>query len=224
MLEERRKRIAGTIVSLIEWTPILGNYMLKEKCKKLETSTYDSLTGFLINQKFMEAFRTESMRMERYKYNSSLLMLDIDYFKKINDESGHLAGDLALSSVASVIRKIIRQVDIPGRYGGDEFAILLPHTDYKGAKVAAEKINRTIAEHDFMIANKKKKITVSIGLTDVDLTFNSRKEGIMDCMSKPSNLEDKVDNFIKSLIYSADKALYKAKNSGRNRVCIYSFA
>ena len=126
-------------------------------------------------------------------------MFDVDGFKKYNDLYGHLEGDRVLKHVASEIRKNVRQVDIICRYGGDEFAVILPFTSVKGAKFVADKIRSSVAEMDLLNieSNKIIRATLSGGVADF-------KEG----MGK------------ESLVATADRALYKAKSEGKNKICV----
>jgi len=228
MQQDIKKELKDRVQSLIEWTPILGNYLLKKKCNMLEEymyeTFYDQLTGLYNRKKVIELSKAESLRVARYDYPLSLLMLDVDNFKKINDNYGHLMGDKILKEMGSLIKGAVRQMDVPGRYGGDEFILLFPHTPHNKAKIAGEKIGNAVAGHKFK--DYDKNITVSIGLTDIDTAFQSYKNEIIDKISKPGdiNLENKLTNFVDKLISCADKALYDAKHAGKNRVCVYGFA
>jgi diguanylate cyclase (GGDEF)-like protein len=158
----------------------------------------DELTG-LNNYRFMlQRLDDEIERARRFGRNLSLLMLDADDFKLFNDTQGHVAGDVALSELANVMRGAVRDIDVVCRYGGEEFAILLPETDADGAFVAAEKVREAVASHAFSDADGRKteRLTVSIGLA----TF-------------PVPAADRED-----LLRQADDALYVAKRTGRNRV------
>ena len=156
---------------------------------------YDVLTG-CYNKKgieiLLEKFLEESLR---YNTPLSVMMIDIDYFKKVNDTYGHLAGDFVLREVAKILKSTIRQSDICGRFGGEEFIILLPNTKLIGAMKLAERIRENIQNHDFIFNNKKIKVTISIGITSVSKNDSSF-----------------------SLVERADEALYAAKRGGRNRV------
>lgn len=131
---------------------------------------------------------------------SSLLMIDIDHFKNINDSFGHLFGDKVIKTVAEVLRRMTKGKDVAARFGGEEFIIHLPETDIHGARVVAESIRRTIENASIINPLNNKivsKVTVSVGITEL------LQDGELD-----------------DAIARADKALYEAKNSGRNRVCI----
>jgi diguanylate cyclase (GGDEF)-like protein len=137
---------------------------------------------------------------EARKYNKKLglIMLDIDFFKKINDNYGHQAGDRILKRIVEIIQDVLRQNDLLARYGGEEFVVVLPETDIYGTGIIAEKIRTAIENDSFYIISTSQdsiKVTVSIGVAEY---------------------EDKDDRI--SLIEKADKNLYIAKNNGRNRV------
>ena len=158
----------------------------------------DELTG-LNNYRFMlQRLDDEIERARRFGRTLSLLMLDADDFKLFNDTHGHVAGDVALSELSQVMQSAVRDIDVVCRYGGEEFAVLLPETDSDGAFVAAEKMREAIASHAFPDADghKNQRVTVSIGFS----TF-------------PNPAIDR-----EALLRQADDALYAAKRTGRNRV------
>ena len=159
-----------------------------------EQAIIDSLSGLYNQRYFKEMLSKTVSRAVRYPEKISLILLDLDNFKKINDDYGHLAGDKIISAVGKTILETIREIDISARYGGDEFAILLPNTDSKGSITLAEKIKSNF-ENKLMKMNELKiKPTFSLGIA----TF-------------PDNAETKNDLFEKS-----DEALYEAKNLGKN--------
>ncbi len=163
-----------------------------------ELSTLDGLTGLYNYREFHRRLAEEVQRSLRYGHPFSLLILDIDEFKVVNDTYGHLAGDEALRGFAALIRRAVRPVDEVARYGGEEFAILLSETPGPGAFAMAERIREIINTHPIAIAPAQAVgLTVSIGLA-----------------TYPQDAE-----FEEGLIGAADKALYAAKNGGRNRVC-----
>lgn len=155
----------------------------------------DSLTGLYHHKYFMMRLREEMERAKRYQRGLSLLMLDIDYFKTINDVCGHLAGDKVLVGLANLIKGNGRNVDVVARYGGEEFAVILPDTNQEGAWTMAKRL-RERAESTAFDGNLK--ITVSIGVASLESPL------------KKIEPED--------LVATADKALYQAKKNGRNRV------
>lgn len=159
----------------------------------------DYLTGTHNRRYFMELAEQEMRRTIRYASPLSLMMMDIDFFKQINDSHGHKAGDLVLQKLADVCLKALREVDIIGRLGGEEFAILLPQTDLEEAHRVAERLRQALADTKVPLdEGLPLRLTVSIGITAL--------------ISKEENLD--------VLLCRADKALYEAKESGRNRVCI----
>lgn len=158
----------------------------------------DELTG-LNNYRFMQQrLEEETDRAKRYHKHLSLLMLDADDFKGFNDSYGHVAGDVALAELAQVIRRQVRDVDLVCRYGGEEFAVVLPETDSAGAFVVAEKVREAVASHVFSNGDGEPccSLTVSIGLATYPVHAESRE----------------------TLLREADDALYRAKNGGKNRV------
>ena len=167
---------------------------------ELEYRAYsDYLTGLANRRYFIEQAELELSRHNRYKYELSLIMLDIDFFKKINDTYGHNIGDLVLQKIADASRKVLRDIDIIGRIGGEEFAILLPQTSIKDSLKVAERLRIEISNASVSLENGVKiNFTSSFGVV----------------AASESNIDE--------LLKIADKALYKAKESGRNRVCTFS--
>jgi diguanylate cyclase (GGDEF)-like protein len=159
----------------------------------------DSLTGLANRRHFIELAQQELVRARRFETLLSALMLDLDEFKGINDTYGHQAGDDVLRKVGDTCRKTLREIDIVGRVGGEEFAILLPESDSKQATEVAERLRQEIANAVIPLAQDRKvNVTASIGLATL------------------TGAETTVDNLLKQ----ADEALYEAKRSGRNRVCV----
>lgn len=158
----------------------------------------DGLTGLYNHAHFKELLALEFARCKRYGAPLSLLLVDVDFFKKINDTYGHLTGDVVLRRVAHALRGQVRDCDWVARYGGEEMAILLPSTDLKGALVVAERIRRFVRDMVFMTEEKLQipPITVSIGVAQQRKTDTPTE-----------------------LINRADQALYHAKSNGRNQVC-----
>ena len=165
-----------------------------ENARLYEESIADGLTG-LYQRKFFELrFEEELKRSKRYKHPLNLVMIDIDYFKKVNDQHGHLMGDAVLREVASVLKKNTRLEDVVARYGGEEFAIVMPHTPVENMEKTGERLRAEIEEMEVSGV----RITVSVGIGHFD-----GKDMDFDC---------------KDLIRRADEALYLAKKRGRNRV------
>lgn len=153
----------------------------------------DSLTGLNNRRAFTESAITQMMFCARHHYPVSILLLDLDHFKKVNDTFGHAAGDIALQHIAHLLKQHIRGSDICGRLGGEEFAVLLSNTHADEAIRVAEKIRLAIESNDTQYNEKNIHLTVSIGIS-----------------SGKQNLDD--------LLNTADKAMYKAKQAGRNQV------
>ena len=171
---------------------------LREKNVRLEElSNTDGLTKITNRRHFMEVFELEYMRAERYRAAMTYVMIDLDHFKRINDEYGHLVGDRALIACSNVLREGLRAHDIVARYGGEEFALLLPETDLAGARVVAERYRRRIEETTITVGDKTINLTASLGVA---------------CC--PHDDVKSIDD----LIRLADDALYAAKQAGRNCV------
>ena len=169
------------------------NTTLAEQNTTLEfLSITDGLTGLANRRRLIDSLEEETRRSKRRKRPFAVLMVDVDHFKKYNDEHGHLAGDKALKGVAAVLRESTREIDVPGRYGGEEFLILLPETNLTGAVEVAERIRGRLAEQEF----ESGPVTVSIGAAEYPADGDSAE----------------------SVIASADAALYRAKHKGRDRV------
>ena len=163
---------------------------MNEELKRL--SSTDQLTKLFNRRKMHEELDKEYKRASRYKNPFSIIMFDIDFFKKINDTFGHQAGDAVLSELSHLVKKIIRATDVASRWGGEEFLILCPETNLNQASILAEKIRSNVENYNFPV---DKTVTVSIGVS-----------------------EFRKDSSIENIIEQADERLYKAKNSGRNKV------
>jgi len=171
---------------------------LEEEIKKAkEKALYDGLTGAYTRAVFNDRIVKEVERAKREKKRLSLLMMDIDNFKKINDTYGHQMGDIVLKIIVSQMKKVIRDFDFLARYGGEEFVLILPETGDKLAKEVAERIRSKIEHTKFLYKGERIPVTISIGCAEL-----------------------KEDDSVESFIERADKALYEAKNSGRNRVVV----
>ncbi len=173
-------------------------FKVVDELKKLSIS--DGLTGLLNQPSFMKQLEIEFRRAVRYHHPFSLVMIDLDNFKQINDDKGHLFGDFMLKEVAQFLKKSVRTTDIIARYGGDEFIVLLAETSLGDALVVAEKLRKGLAKKEFKAGEEKIRITASLGLT---------------CF-RPG-----VEDFL-ALVDEADKALYLSKERGRNKTSLYS--
>ena len=162
-------------------------------------SMTDRLTGLLNRGTWENLIDAEYERYRRYGHNTCLIMFDIDHFKAVNDTYGHLAGDEVIKYTAKVMKDNLRQSDSPGRYGGEEFGIILPETDAEGARVICERIREAIQNSTVQTTAAPIQYTVSIGIAP---------------------LTDRPENHMQWL-QQADEALYAAKEGGRNRVVVF---
>jgi diguanylate cyclase (GGDEF)-like protein/PAS domain S-box-containing protein len=171
---------------------------------KLEHRAHtDSLTGLANRGRFMELADIEIARAKRYQSPYAVMLLDIDHFKGINDKYGHKAGDAVLQELATIMRGTLREVDIIGRIGGEEFAFLLPETGVEEASRVAERLRQVVAHSELPTGDSLPlHITVSIGVAQT--------------LDQPNPLN--------CILRNADSALYEAKNNGRNRVCVANVA
>ena len=162
----------------------------------------DGLTQLYINRYFHQKLHDEMVRAKRYNRGFSIIMTDIDHFKKFNDTYGHQQGDIVLAKTALIFRRLARETDLPCRYGGEEFVVIFPETDAYGALKMAERIRKEVEAFDYpsMKEGQKIKVTLSLGVA----TF-------------PDHAADE-----ESLIKMADIALYACKDAGRNQSNIYS--
>jgi diguanylate cyclase (GGDEF)-like protein len=167
-----------------------------------ELSITDGLTGLYLQRYFRQRVKEEFYRAERTHSPLSLMILDIDHFKRINDTYGHQAGDAVLAGIAERVLAKARKVDLTARYGGDEFVILLPDTAAEDALLLAERLHQAVSSEPLMLANDNSvNLTVSIGVATYPTHASS----------------------IDELIRRADEALYWIKSHGRNRIRLYSF-
>jgi diguanylate cyclase (GGDEF)-like protein len=188
---------------LTEWGscfPFQRKLFLKVLNHLKETSITDGLTQLPNYKYFSERLAIEFKRAKRYNSLLSLMMMDIDFFKLINDTYGHLKGDEVLKNIARIIKENVRESDLPARYGGDEFALILPETDRMQAYAVAEKLRKKVEEYIFTLENLEgmAKLTISVGVA----TLTPDIEEIADLVDK------------------ADKAMYQAKQDGRNKTYI----
>ncbi len=171
-----------------------------DKIRLLDERTHlaftDELTGLYNRRHFIKLAEREVNRAVRYKHPQAFIMFDLDRFKQVNDKYGHSVGDQVLKTVASLARQELREIDLIGRYGGEEFVILLPETGRRGAKALAERLRKRIAQTQIKVGQAEISITISVGVSILS----------PDC------------NDLTQLIEAGDKALYAAKAAGRNRV------
>ncbi len=171
-----------------------------ENARLYEMATLDRKTKLYNHGYFQNRLLEEIERAERYKTDLSLMMLDLDHFKNINDTYGHIVGDEVLIKIAHVIREQLRSFDIPARFGGEEFTVILPETDLTSAVSVAERLRKAIEKLSFSSSKGGFTVTVSIGVT-----------GFIHSAGIPEDI----------FIEEADRALYYAKQHGRNQVASY---
>src|SRR5713101_327798 len=167
---------------------------------------HDELTGLLTSKSFFSEMRREAARAEAESMPFCVLMMDLDYFKEVNDTYGHLVGSETLEEVGAVIKQTLRAGDVGARFGGEEFAAFLLDADYAQALIAAERVRSTIEQHEFSAVRKGSsgelkthRLTISVGVA-----------------AYPDDARDPIQ-----LVELADSALYRAKRNGRNCVCAY---
>lgn len=173
--------------------------ILYKKIKKI--SMIDSLTKVYNRRALIDHFQNEIKRALRHNSKLSCTMFDIDHFKVINDTYGHQAGDYVLRTMCRIKKRITRETDIIGRYGGEEFLIIMPDTPLESARRITERLRKRIETYTFCYEEQKIKVTISAGV---------------------SNLIENRETSVKALIERADRVLYKAKESGRNKVLCWS--
>jgi diguanylate cyclase (GGDEF)-like protein len=190
--EAQEELIFGKFCSHIALT--LEKILLFNEIKML--SIRDGLTGVFNHAYAVKEVDSEIERAKRYNVNFSLILLDVDNFKEVNDSYGHLAGDFVLKSMAHFIEKTLRTIDIVGRYGGEEFIIILPQTDLENAYIAGERLRQAVALETFSHNDNVIQLTISLGVA----TYRDGKN-------------------TQGLIKIADDNLYRAKNGGKNKTC-----
>lgn len=189
-------------ILLLHWLPsqVRERQAAESTAESLrEIASHDGLTGLFNRSQFGLLGEAEWQRMRRYGRPLSMLMLDIDLFKRVNDENGHDVGDVVIQQVAAVCRDLPRKADVAARLGGEEFAIMLPETGWEAACVLAERLRQATLALCVISKGKHVRVSVSIGVAGA--------EGL------PT---------FSALVKAADVALYEAKRTGRNRICSFA--
>ena len=194
-----RRRVDAFEPSYVDFLQIVTNHVamvvrnarLYERMREL--ATQDELTGLANRRNLLQRMEHEFRRHRRFGTSMALLMVDVDHFKRVNDQHGHVVGDHVLREVAVALHDAVRDVDVVGRYGGEEFAIVLPNTTAEAALVVADKVRETVQSH---CAGPVVHVTISVGV----------------------GVASEATATVHALIDVADQALYRAKSSGRNRV------
>lgn len=188
----------NTVNILLSRSLAQANATLATKQVELERlASHDGLTGLCNRSEFMRRADHELLRAIRHRYSTAFLLLDLDHFKRVNDHYGHPTGDAVLRHVAHLLSSGVRVSDVVGRLGGEEFIVLLPHTDQEAALQCAEKLRLRVQSHPLETAAGPLPITVSIGVVEVP----------------PRSRAD-----VAAAYAAIDRALYRAKSAGRNRV------
>jgi diguanylate cyclase (GGDEF)-like protein len=176
-----------------------------ENARLFESATIESLTGLLRREAILEQLERELERAVRYRRPLTVGLADLDFFKEVNDHHGHLTGDSLLKRIAQAMATEIRATDFIGRYGGEEFLLILPETDLEGARTVAEKIRLRVESTRIATEDGHRLgVTVSVGLAG---------------LRHPLRQESTPTPSVRELLAAADRALYQAKRAGRNRVC-----
>lgn len=202
---------------------LLSVFLYREYTTKIEQqkrvaeyqAVHDGLTGLYTHKYFMEQLVREIDRSQRYKRPISLIMCDIDYFKKFNDTYGHLSGDLALQTVSQIILQNVRSSDIVARYGGEEFAILLIEAGLEQANIVAKRL-KSVMDDAVEVADRIKE---KVAKTQIPVDHKSA--GVTISMGV-SSYDGHPDYKAEYLVSEADHALYESKNNGRNMVTIFN--
>jgi len=181
---------------------MLANELREANQRLSELVGTDGLTGLCNYRYFHRQLHNEMIRSQRYMHSVSLIMIDVDNFKQVNDNHGHFDGDVVLKAVAGIIWEESRRSDTVARYGGEEFVVILPETDLKGAASFAERVRQKIETHTVNINGVNIGVTVSLGV----------------CVCDPKKCKPNHEDFIKAV----DKALYHSKSNGKNRLSVAS--
>ncbi|HQN65814.1 MAG TPA: GGDEF domain-containing protein [Methylophilus sp.] len=190
-LETLNKKIEETNFNLM----IRNQELLDLQAKLKELATHDELTGLYTRRYIIQRLRSVIPESKRHHLNCCVAMMDVDFFKKVNDTYGHAAGDDVLRTVGLLIANELRQGDIIARFGGEEFLIMLPMTDIQAAQHLVERLRQSIENQKFMFEGQVISVTASFGVTSLAPNDNAER-----------------------MIERADKALFQAKNAGRNRI------
>ncbi len=193
------RRLARQVVALMELR--LQERGLQEALAEVSRlANEDELTGLRNRRAWMAEARSQLQLARRLGSTLSMLMLDVDHFKKINDTHGHPAGDAVLRGLGQLLARALRRTDVAGRLGGEEFAVLLPGSDVYGAARVAENLRQRVADEPLRDGERSLHVTVSIGVANIAVV--------------------QADDDLDALMRAADKALYTAKQTGRNRVAM----
>ncbi|KYZ76259.1 hypothetical protein AXX12_07410 [Anaerosporomusa subterranea] len=197
-IQARVERFAARMIDYL--ASVLNRKALYNTIQRV--SLTDALTQLPNRRLFDYIFTREFEKVKRGKQSLGLLLIDIDFFKDINDQSGHQAGDAILELLGGMLKNSFRSIDLPARYGGEEFAVILPDTDVKSALAAAERFREEVEVTAFAAGNLRLSVTVSIGIA-----IHNSRTGQCYCDQT-------------AVLHAADQAMYRAKEQGRNRVVV----
>ena len=190
--------ISRCIMNILEQIRFEREMRLAQR-KMGQMATTDALTGLHNRRYLFDTLDQEKKRAQRYGTDLVVCMIDLDHFKRINDIHGHPAGDAVLLEIGNLLKRWARETDFPCRYGGEEFAVILPSTNLEGGRLACERLRRMVSEHRFVYGDMTLHVTISIGMAQYGHTS---------------------EETVSDLIKRADEALYRAKREGRNRVIV----
>lgn len=194
LVEHDRVRVGATLFGF----HLRDDLELAGQRRLIQLATIDPLTGLMNRGAFDQALEREFERASRYARPASLILIDLDHFKHVNDTWGHPVGDRVLAQVAAAIRACLRHVDLAGRTGGEEFAVLMPETSPEGAAVAAERLRHAVAGLAMAVGDEPVRVTASVGVVTWSPVFGTAA----------------------AMVEAADRTLYRAKGAGRNRTVI----
>lgn len=194
LFEHDRVRVGGTLFGF----RLRDDLELEGERRLIQLATIDPLTGLMNRRAFDQALEREFERAQRYGRLVSLVLLDLDHFKRVNDTWGHPVGDRVLAQVAAAIRSCQRHVDLAVRLGGEEFALLLPETNAEGAAIAGERLRHAIGNLKMAVGEEPVPLTASVGVVTWSPLFATAAE----------------------MVEAADRTLYRAKAAGRNRTLV----
>lgn len=214
-----RKKLIDSGLNEKEAIDFLANEFSNEVLEKMEAEKdkyLDALTGFQNKTSLLDNIPKLLDFEKRNKKDCSVLMIDLDYFKSVNDNYGHETGDLILKKITEVIKSSLRQSDFAFRYGGEEFVVFIMNSDVKDAVILAERIRQAVEETEIIFKNGNKdnisiKKTISIGCADTN--------DVAEWKKKQKNIN--INAVMEELIDRADKALYESKEGGRNKVTLF---
>ncbi len=189
----------GLVIYDVTEIAVAQQQLQEAQIQLLELSRTDGLTSLWGRAYWEERLREEWRRARRNSNLASLVLFDIDHFKNVNDRYGHPVGDEAIRAVARVVRSCARDIDICGRYGGEEFGVILPETNAQGAFAFCERLRKRVAQEPIAAGDAVLNLTISLGIAELNAQLGDSAEWIA----------------------IADQALYRAKEGGRNRTCIY---